>query len=117
MTREEAISTLKKLLGFSPKYDEAISTLFPDNEQPQLPADVEEAAEQAAKTYEDALGYYECMNQWPSVGFKAGFKAGVEYERGKYELVYEGNGAIPDERGGYWPTDVKLYTRKEEGKK
>ena len=28
--------------------------------------------EEAAKKYEDSLGYYECMNQWPGVAFKAG---------------------------------------------
>jgi len=36
-----------------------------------VPSDVEEAA----KAYEDSLGYYECVNQWPSVGFAAGMLA------------------------------------------
>ena len=31
-----------------------------------------EGLDEAAKAYEDGLGYYECMNQWPSVAFKAG---------------------------------------------
>ena len=34
----------------------------------ELPSNLDEAAEE----YEHNLGYYECVNQWPSVAFKAG---------------------------------------------
>ena len=41
----------------------------------------------AAQAYEDSLGYYECMNQWPSVGFKAGAKWMAE----QFELTRKEN--------------------------
>ena len=39
-----------------------------EQQNPKLPDNLDEAAEK----YEHNLGYYECMNQWPSVAFKAG---------------------------------------------
>lgn len=159
MTREEAISNLKKLVGFSPKYDEAISTLFPDKQHllpgteseadriagkdfipvewgeacdaygkwkivrvEPIPSDVEEAAMEyiRPKLSKDYVEYGERkqmqLTRFDGYDILEAIEFGAEYERGKYELVYEANGAIPDDRGGYWPTDVKLYRRKEEKK-
>ena len=44
-----------------------------------ISSDIDEAAEE----YEDNLGYYECMNQWPSVAFKAG----AEWMAGQGDVI------------------------------
>lgn len=64
-----------------------------------LSVDAPEGLDEAAKAYEDGLGYYECMNQWPSVAFKAG----AEWAFGQFEPV--GTFPVEDARGGYWPTE------------
>lgn len=52
-------------------YNEVLSFItYLQQEQPPLPSNADEAAEE----YEHNLGYYECINQWPSVAFKAGAK-------------------------------------------
>ena len=103
MTREEAIRNLKRLVGFSPKYDEAISTLFPDK-QPQLPSDVEEAAEMWCK--ENCKGFVlkDKSARYVGDGIDA-FKAGAEYERGKGETV---EGILLNSQG--YPSEVVLNT-------
>ena len=78
MTREEAISNLKKLVGFSPKYDEAISTLFPDK-QSQLPADVEEAAWKSAEEWKKNPDGSESKELFVAP-YVRGFKAGAEWQ-------------------------------------
>lgn len=70
--------------------------------KPQLPSDVEEAAEKFANSYD--------MGTCDGVAQDC-FKAEAEWAMGQFELVYEGNGAIPDESGGYRPTEVKLYRK------
>lgn len=54
-------------------------------EQPSLPSNLDEAAEE----YEHNLGYYECINQWPSVAFKAGAEWMAEQEQPKSDLEEE----------------------------
>lgn len=56
---------------------------------PKESDDLKEAAEE----YECNLGYYECVNQWPSVAFKAG----AEWQKKKFEAEYELD----------WITDLK----------
>ena len=75
--------------------------------EPQLPTDVEEAAWKSAQEWKD--GSIEMF----VAPYVQGFKAGAEWEASKYELVYNANVAVPDERGGYWPTDMKLYRKKD----
>lgn len=31
-------------------------------------------AEEAAKAYEESLDYYHCMNDWPSIAYRAGYE-------------------------------------------
>ena len=84
MTREEAINNLKKVLGFSPTYDKAFYTLFPNGAESSLSPDVDEAAidfaDFARKQPKDyaiaAIADYDhgCID---------GFKAGAEWQRAK----------------------------------
>lgn len=89
MTKEEALKVLVKMRAWrrwgkgeqnekdmpempEPKeVDEAFDVFIETLSQlspPSLPSNLDEAAEE----YEHNLGYYECVNQWPSVAFKAG---------------------------------------------
>lgn len=89
----------------------------------ELPSGLDEAAEEWAKTTsvkvwgeidpkKDLKGYMARANY--GVGLSDGFKAGAEWMAEQYELVHDENCAVPDERGGYWPTQIKLYRKKEE---
>ena len=46
-----------------------------------------EDLEKAAEEYEHNLGYYECVNQWPSVAFKAGAKWQEKQDQETIELA------------------------------
>lgn len=35
-------------------------------------------AEEAAKAYEESLDYYHCMNDWPSIAYRAGYEQAEE---------------------------------------
>lgn len=58
----------------------------------------DEELNKAAEEYENSLGYYECMNQWPKVAFIAGAKWMAE----QFQKVE------PDGRSG-WMTGDKEY--------
>lgn len=81
MTREEAINNLKKILGFSPTYDEAFYTLFQNGVEPSLPSDVDEAAENYIAPIEndEGLDYINFNGR----DIKDAFKAGAEWQKTK----------------------------------
>lgn len=88
-------------------------------EQLPLPANLDEAAEE----YERNLGYYECINQWPSVAFKAGAEwmdkkiAEESYEEEVQELYQDEGGihCVVSVGTDYKPGEhILVYTRKEE---
>lgn len=56
MNREEALNNLKKILGFSPNYDEAFYTLFPELRESE--------DERIRKEIRDFLIDMECKKEW-----------------------------------------------------
>lgn len=73
--------------------------------KPSLPSNLDEAANDGWSVYE----YRESPRGLYSTCYVDGFKDGAEWMAGQFECV--GSYAIPDERGGYWPSDT-YYIRK-----
>lgn len=71
----------------------------------------EEELNKAAEEYENSLGYYECMNQWPKVAFIAGAKWQKEQMMKEAVPFYEILKAVPP---GPERDKVKLIICKED---
>ena len=101
-------------------YNEVLSFItYLQQEQPPLPSNLDEAAEK----YEHNLGYYECINQWPGVAFKAGAEwmdkkmAEESYEEEVQELYQDEGGihCVVSVGTDYKPGEhILVYTRKKE---
>ena len=84
--------------------------------KPELSSNLDKAAEELYPNPNVKRGSSVFANDlWTGVGqLREAFKAGAKWMAEQYELVYDENCAVPDERGGYWPTQIKLYRKKEE---
>lgn len=108
MTREEAINNLKKILGFSPTYDEAFYTLFPNGAESSLPSDVglEKYASRAGFDYVDDIEYKDPDHRWNDhdveYAYRDGIINGANWQKAKmleeavegYVNYYEASGGI-----------------------
>lgn len=58
-------------------------------------------AEELAKAYEESLDYYHCMNDWPSIAYRAGYEQALKDMGVVNELIDQKGVAIVDTIDNY----------------